>query len=1307
MNGRAGPGKPYPLGATWDGEGVNFALFSAHAEAVDLCLYAEDGVTETLRRPLSGCTDQVWHGYFPGLALGQLYGYRVHGPYDPRRGMRFNANKLLLDPYAKAWSKAFGPIDPRDGHQLGVDGEEPGFDSRDTGPSMVKAVVIGSDDFDWGSDHPPRTPWSETILYEAHLKGLTCRHPAIARADRGGYLGLGAAALTDHLNRLGVTAIELLPLMGLVDEPFLRQRGQTNYWGYNSLGFFLPDPRYGAADPRRELKTAIKALHAAGIEVILDVVFNHTGEGDRAGPTLSFRGIDNASYYRLHPGDPSQYENPTGTGNALDCRHPRVVQLIMDSLRWWRREYHVDGFRFDLATVLAREPDDFNAGAGLLDAIRQDPLLQDVKLIAEPWDVGANGYHVGGFPPGWSEWNDGFRDDLRRFWLGGSASAGSLADRLAGSSRQFRHSRRRPQAGINFITAHDGFTLADLVSFQDKRNEINGEQNRDGLNANYSRNFGIEGTSDDLDVITERSRAQRALLASLLLAQGVPMLRAGDELGHSQQGNNNAWCQDNEITWLDWYNADSALSAFVGTLTALRRACQQLSRTDWLEPANVQWLRPDGQFMAQDDWHGAQLVMLLEPVMPEDSDRLVVLMNGDPGPVDVKLPSGRWRVEVDTVAERISGLTAESCYRLAGRGVVVLRAVGPMLDSERVERLAALVGFAPGYRDAFGRWATPSPEDREALLRGLGYELPDNPAVEAAIRDIDQVGQAIAEPVAGVTRCFLPEPLRRGERLWGIAVQLYTLRSATNWGIGDYRDLGLMAEMAAAEGADLIGLNPLHARSLTRPLDCSPYSPVSRLCLDTLAIAVIDVPELAVCRPAQEMLADEAFQAELARLRASADVDYAGVAALKRAMLSLLFEQFLTGADAGRRADFVTFVTREGAAIRRYAEFEAMRAVLHEQGKGIPPWWQWPERPDQGAKLSRETEFQLYLQFLADGQLAAAEARAKVAGMRIGLYRDLAVASARDSAEAWAIPALASGLNVGAPPDPMGPEGQNWGMPAPDPKALAAAGFQPFGDLIAANMRHAGALRIDHAMSLQRLFVIPPDRSVNAGTYLSYPFDTLVEILATQSEVQGCLVIGEDLGVVPDGFRAAMAARQVLSYKVLPFERTGDGAIVDPARYPYLSVAMAATHDLPTLAGFWLGRDIAARYRIGLMDAEQRDAAMIARITERADYLKMLEALGLIPPGRIDPCDGSSTPPGLIDALHAAIGGAGSALALAQIDDILAETEAVNMPGTSTEYPNWRRRLGIAIDDPRFGQSLARTGAIFRSSRNRLNSTRQ
>ncbi len=1302
MSAQLEQGRAYPLGASWDGAGVNFALFSATAEVVELCLYAADGVTETARLPLRARTDEVWHGYFPGAGPGQLYGYRVHGPYDPGQGLRFNAHKLLLDPYARAWSRSFTPIDPADGHALGVNGGEPGFDQRDTGPAMVKAIVTGPDDFNWEEDHPPRTPWSETILYEAHVKGLTRLHPAVPEADRGRYLGLAHPAVTDHLRRLGVTAIELLPLMGMADEPFLRARGQVNYWGYNTLGFFLPDPRYAAADPRRELKTAIKALHAAGIEVILDVVYNHTGEGDRAGPTLSFRGIDNRSYYRLDRIDPSRYENPTGTGNALDCRHPRVIQLIMDSLRWWVQEYHVDGFRFDLATVLAREPDDFDPGAALLDAIAQDPVLQGAKLIAEPWDIGPNGYRVGGFPPGWREWNDGFRDDVRRFWLSGQARAGALADRLAGSSRQFRYPGRTPQAGINFVTAHDGFTLCDLVSYAHKHNDANGEQGRDGHDANHSCNFGAEGSSADPEILARRRRACRSLLATLFLSQGVPMLTAGDEFGHSQGGNNNAWCQDNETTWLDWERADHALCDFVRTAIALRRAQPALRGRDWLSEHEVAWRGPAGEAIHGRDWDGDRLAMLLasDPAKP-----ILLVVNAGLDAADFVLPPGLWKIELETAGEGDSGRSCRDRCTVAAGALTVLARVRADLDPALVARLAQAAGLDLGYHDAFGRWNAPSQDDLEALLAGLGYALGSDADLRAAIEALETSGvRAQASDRRAASACFLPEPLQRGERLWGVSVQLYTVRSRRNWGIGDYADLAALAPRFGGQGADLIGLNPLHARSLTRPLDCSPYAPVSRLCLDTFAIAVDRVPELDGCPEIQDEILAPPFQARLDALRASPSVDYVGVAAVKSEILHRLFARFDEVASADRRDAFAAFVARGGTALESYARFEATRSVLASDDAQPQPWWQWPAIVDRGTEIAYETRFQLYLQFLADEQLGIAVAAAEAAGMRIGLYRDLAVASARDSAEAWAIPALASALNVGAPPDPMGPDGQDWGMPAPDPRALAAAAYQPFTDLLDANMRHAGSLRIDHAMSLRRLFVIPQGRSVMSGTYLAYPFEILSDRLAQASREAGCLVIGEDLGVVPDGFRAAMAARNILAYKVLPFERSASGAIADPVSYPYLSVAMAATHDLPTLAGFWRGRDIVARRAIGLLSPEQTQAALRERVVERRHYLALLEAQGILAPGSIDPEPSDAIPPGLIDIVHRSIARAGSALALVQLDDILGETEAVNLPGTSTEYPNWRRRLALDLEDPAFDAAVAGTAAILRSERGRMTS---
>ncbi|MDH5512724.1 MAG: glycogen debranching protein GlgX, partial [Gammaproteobacteria bacterium] len=536
------PGRPYPLGATWDGEGVNFALFSEHAEKVELCLFESRGNRETARIPLAWQTDLVWHCYLPEARPGQLYGYRVYGPYEPKKGKRFNHNKLLIDPYAKAiegqvkWSNAdFG-------YRVGHKHEDLSFDRSNNAPGIPKCKVIDPA-FTWGGDKPPRTPWHETIIYEMHVKGFTQNHPQVPPALRGTYAGLATEPVIRHLKYLGVTAVELMPVHTFVDERHLVEKGLRNYWGYNSIGFFAPDMRYSATGLVGEFKTMVKTLHSNGIEVILDVVYNHTAEGNHLGPTLSFRGIDNEAYYRLNADDPRYYVDFTGCGNTLNMQHPRVLQIIMDSLRYWVLEMHVDGFRFDLASALARELHEVNRLSAFFDIIHQDPVLSQVKLIAEPWDLGEGGYQVGNFPVGWTEWNGKYRDVVRAYWKGEGGIMGEMAYRLTGSSDLYGHSGRRPYASINFITAHDGFTLHDLVSYNDKHNEANGENNRDGHDHNLSWNCGAEGPTDDPVINTMRAQQKRNFLVTLLFSQGVPMLLAGDEMGRTQQGNNNAYCQ--------------------------------------------------------------------------------------------------------------------------------------------------------------------------------------------------------------------------------------------------------------------------------------------------------------------------------------------------------------------------------------------------------------------------------------------------------------------------------------------------------------------------------------------------------------------------------------------------------------------------------------------------------------------------------------------------------------------------------------------------------------------------------------------
>jgi len=619
------PGRPFPLGAIWDGNGTNFSLFSENAERVELCLFDTDD-NET-RVPLPERTAYNWHGYLPGVGPGQRYGFRVYGPYAPEQGRRFNPSKLLLDPYAKAIE---GPIRWERANVLPYlpDGEDADLqpDDEDDAAAIPKCIVVDPV-FDWEGDTLLRTPWHETVIYETHVRGFTNRHPDVREDLRGTYAGLASEPALAYLRDLGVTAVELLPVHHIADESFLRDRGLTNYWGYSSIGFFAPHALYAATgragEQVREFKGMVKALHRAGIEVILDVVYNHTAEGNHLGPMLSFRGVDNGSYYRLVPDQPRYYMDFTGTGNSLNPVHPSVLRLIMDSLRYWVIDCHVDGFRFDLASALAREFYDVDRLSAFFDVVHQDPVLSQAKLIAEPWDVGPGGYQVGNFPVVWTEWNGIYRDTMRDFWRGGSSVA-EFASRFTGSSDLYQHDGRTPVASINFVTAHDGFTLSDLVSYNEKHNDANLEENRDGTDDNRSWNSGVEGPADDPEIVRLRRRRIRNFLTTLFLSQGVPMLLGGDEIGRTQLGNNNAWCQDNEISWFDWEHADHDLLTFARRLIALRRAHPVFRRQSFLEGREVvgsglpdaAWFRTDGRRMAQRDWQQA------------DGHRLCVFMNG-------------------------------------------------------------------------------------------------------------------------------------------------------------------------------------------------------------------------------------------------------------------------------------------------------------------------------------------------------------------------------------------------------------------------------------------------------------------------------------------------------------------------------------------------------------------------------------------------------------------------------------------------------------------------------------------------------
>lgn len=679
--GRLEAGQPYPLGATWNGDGVNFALFSAIATRVELCLF--DGEREVARLALPDCTDQVWHGYLPGAQPGLVYGFRVHGPHEPARGHRCNPEKLLIDPYARAFAGTFAWNDERFANGFDPGSAQPTLRGGDGVRATLKCRVVDPA-YAWQGDRAPRTAWSDTVIYEVHVKGFSLTNPAVPEAQRGTYAGLAHPASIRHLLGLGVTAVELLPVHEFIDERRLVQSGLRNYWGYNSLGFFAPAARYaGGLDPICEFRDMVRHLHAAGIEVILDVVYNHTCEADDAGPTLAFRGIDNASYYRLRAN--GSCDDVTGCGNTLNLAHPRVLQLVMDSLRWWVSAMHVDGFRFDLATALAREDGGFDPGCAFLDALRQDPVLAGVKLIAEPWDIAT--CETGRFPPGIAEWNDRFRDAVRGFWLTGTTRCGEFALRLAGSSDLFRHSGRRPQASLNFVTSHDGFTLADLVAYERKHNEANGQSNADGNNDNRSNHCGIEGTTTDPAVHALRGRLQRAMLATLLLAQGVPMLTAGDELGRTQGGNNNAYCQDNAVSWVDWTRTDTALCNFAASLIELRRRHPALRRVNWFDGSpsplgerDIAWLWRDGAEMTREQWEDAANrcfgFRLGRKNLQEAA--LLVLINAGAKEIEFTLPlapGGAWELQLDSAQPELprpgAGVTMPSCT-VPARALLIL-----------------------------------------------------------------------------------------------------------------------------------------------------------------------------------------------------------------------------------------------------------------------------------------------------------------------------------------------------------------------------------------------------------------------------------------------------------------------------------------------------------------------------------------------------------------------------------------------------------------------------------------------------------
>jgi len=1400
---RVNEGSPAPLGVTLDERGANIAVFSVHATAIDLCLFDETGSAEVERVPLPARSGDVFHGHVADIGPGQRYGLRAHGPYDPPEGHRFNANKLLVDPYALALDRPFNLHPAMFGYRPGAPRGDLSFDDRDSAPFMPKAIVVRPS----RTDHEPRATmrWAKTIIYELHVRGFTKTHPRVPPAICGTFTALAHPESINHLTGLGITSVEIMPAAAWIDERHLKNVGLTNYWGYNPVALMAPDPRL-APGGWDEIRETVAALHSAGIEVILDVVLNHTGEGDALGPTVSFRGLDNAAYYRLTPDNKRLYIDDAGCGNVLALHRPHVVTMAIDALCNWATYADIDGFRFDLATTLARRDHSFDARAPLIEAIVRHPVLGRLKLIAEPWDVGPGGYQIGEFPDDWGEWNDRFRDSVRRYWRGDSGLIGEVATRMAGSSDLF--GARRPSCSINFVTAHDGFTLADLSSYAHKHNEANGEHNRDGTDQNYSWNNGIEGPTADVAINAKRRQDQRNILATLFLARGTPMLAMGSELAHSQGGNNNAFAQDNQTSWLDWTNADQSLLAFCQRLIALRKTHPALRRDEFLTGhavdstliPDVEWRTPDGRPMQPVDWqesnHRTLVVVFYSPEsISEPADHVTVIMHAGDDPVRVILPAAQdgryWRLCLDTAREEKDLLTAyyegDDDLDCNSACVIVLDEVDdpaaprrrPDFSPELLDRLARAAGIAPDWFDIGGRRTIVSDATKQSLLQSLGLEadsrahifesltqlgeardrcpLPstcvvrdgepirlrmaiadgrnppdglviqhENGEIQSIPFHLDEMPREVRAGLDGhpveyawidlppqpvgrhlvmledspefrchltiaPPRCYLPDVLAAGQRRFGLAAQIYSLRSKSDQGIGDFSTLATLAEVAADLGAATIGLNPMHALFSCDRSRASPYHPSDRRFLDSIYIDVTALDRIADgLRPDATLSANAE---RIAALVAASHVDYAKVWEVKRRALeeshvafNLLRKQH---PEAPAAHDFAAFIERGGISLQRFAAFELISEL-----RGGEFWARWPAELAQCCDTAVHTlarqhatrlDFHLFLQWLCERQFAEAATRAESRGMFLRFYRDLAVGAAPDGAEAWMnADQLLHGVSIGAPPDPFAENGQVWNLPPPNPLAWSRTGYAAFRELIAANMRHAGALRIDHAMGLTRLFVIPNGARASDGAYLSYPFDDLLGELALESVRARCLVVGEALGTVPAGFRDKMATADVLSYRVLWFERD-DGGFAAPSSYDQKAVACVSTHDLPTLRGWWEGEDICEKETLGLLSAAQAAAARTQRTNDKRAILKILRAEDLLanradPDGRLDEFLGA--------AIHSFIGRSSSLLAMAQIDDLANVLTAVNLPGTDRERPNWRRKLPVRIDDLLTGDAL-------------------
>lgn len=1316
-----------PLGASLIDNGVNFAVFAPNAEKIEICIFENDCQIASFTLPYQ--TNGIFHGLIKGMEI-RKYGIRAYGKYDVHNGFYYNPNKLLLDPYSL---EIDGPINLCESH-FSHEYNSPQFlkdSAQDTPKTIICSPKIAFPKLN--------IPLEESIIYELHIKGFSQNNHKINPEIRGKFKALADDAAIKYFKELGINCIEIMPCATWVDEAHLQKLGLSNYWGYNPICHMAPDKKY-APNGWQDILETTKKLEENGIETIIDVVFNHSGEGDKNGPILSYRGLDNLNYYRVQN---NEYENSSGCGNVFACDRPHNISLFIETMRAWRKYGGVHGFRFDLASIMGRDENGFDKYAALFMAILNDEELSKLKLIAEPWDCYQ--YNIGEFPYEFAEWNDKFRDNMRGFWRN-ERNFGDFAKSFCGSQDIFFN--KGPAKSINYIVAHDGFSLFDLVSFEKKNNFANGENNQDGTDNNLSFNNGFEGITNDEAIIQNRKKNVRIHSTCLLLSRGTPMILMGSEMGKTQYGNNNAYAQDNEISYLDWQNFDTEIFEFTKKLIEIRKKhpCFHLNQFFKGEIENlysdISWFNQNGGIFDAHEWNDIGQKFLLICISHENSRFLIAINRGDEE-INYKLPTPNdehiWEIIIDCETNPKAQNNLIDAANISARNIQILaqlqsdKPIKHKIQSQTLNKICNILGISQYWHDVSGKESQAPIATIEAIAKSLGFDISSeenaiktlnlianqndfrplpfhksfeideaiqidiifpNPKLKDLILEAENSDKQICdiqnlekieliaidgrkisksrliinnlsighyklyfandvENYCSITiapkTCYFPQSFE-GKKFFGLSAQIYSISRENDQGIGDFTTIQKLMNFAEQNGANILAINPLHALFQNSRDLKSPYYPSHRCFLEPLYIDL----GISFKNPNIHINYDEIWQKKQ----------------------KYLFQEFQ---NQQNNQDFKVFLENHDETLEAFAIFEVLSKFFNGQN-----WQDWPieyksKNPqiikEFKASHSNEIQFQKYLQFKCENQFAAT----KNHKMEIGLCRDLAIGSAPNGAEAWInFEYMAQDVSIGAPPDPLGPNGQNWGLPPYNPIKLAQNHFKIYSDLFNKNMKNAGALRIDHAMGLMRQFWVPKDFNGNDGTYINFPFKDLMAELKLASHQNQCIIIAEDLGTLPHGFSQIMNDAMALSYKVLPFEKHDNG-FKPASNYPYFGFACVSTHDLPPILGWWKSLDIIERYELGLLTNSQYEIEKAARQNEKLQIIQLLENENILQ-SKID-INQENCPLDLNIAMHEFIARSNSFLAIAQFEDIAGVELPINLPGTNTERPNWSNYIAKKLEE--------------------------